>query len=175
MFSTIDSDAARYLRCFLIAADGTETPVVLPPELANRAAELRVAPSQQAARELAERIARRQWTQPTANEVALAAKIADVPADRPLSAKTLRSSTEPLNGPADRLAPGMLLAAEMLGPNELPGTAIDFRAVRVEVWKYRFDEQASTLVAEQVLTGEANALPVALPVAETQQVAEARS
>jgi hypothetical protein len=60
MFSTVDSEANRFLRTYLITDSG-ELPLSLPPALDKRAAEQRAAPSKAGLREIASRVAAQNW------------------------------------------------------------------------------------------------------------------
>jgi len=56
MFSTVASEGARFLRCYLVSADGERVAVDVPRFLEKYETELRVAPSQPRLQELAERM-----------------------------------------------------------------------------------------------------------------------
>src|SRR5687768_8275436 len=60
MFSTVDAESARFLRCYLVTDLG-ELPLPVPDELDKREAELRAAPTIAAAKDLASRLASRRW------------------------------------------------------------------------------------------------------------------
>src|SRR3954468_3284928 len=60
MFSTVDDESARFVRCWLVTDDG-ELPLAIPPAAAKQVAELRAAPTQTKLDELARRLARQSW------------------------------------------------------------------------------------------------------------------
>src|SRR5438105_11942664 len=56
MFSTVDDESARFLRCYLVTDDG-ELPLAIPPAADKMVAEIRAAPTQSALDDLAQRLA----------------------------------------------------------------------------------------------------------------------
>jgi len=145
MFSTVDSESARYLRCYLLGDDGTEFPLAIPNSLSKRAAELRAAPSLDGAKQLALRLARRRWSQPTASRMAEAQLWLTSAADRRLSFGEVISQARGDESSIAELPPGLYLAAEGVDASAPEQGGIEFRAVRVEVWKYRFDAEKCEL------------------------------
>jgi hypothetical protein len=111
MFSTVDSEAARYLRCYLVTDEGKPLPVDVPGFLEGFETALRVAPQSQRAEELAARLAELHW-------------------HRSESSNRLTGTVSP----ADH------------------EPAIPFQAVRVEVWRYRFDATTRNLQAAPLLS-----------------------
>ena len=139
MFSTVDSESARYLRCYLVTSNGTDLPLAVPGALAKRAAELRAAPSPDAASQLAEKLGRRCWAQPTARSLAEGAWVRTHLPGRPLSAERFAALGSRRSSEVADLPPGALIAAEAFSADRSTGPGIDYLAIRVEVWKYEFD------------------------------------
>ena len=70
MFSTIDSEHSRFVHAYLLSKDGP-LPLQIPSELDKKVAELRAAPHQALAKELAAKLAERSWIDPQALQQAL--------------------------------------------------------------------------------------------------------
>ena len=121
MFSTVDSEAARFVRAFAMTADG-EWPLAIPEHWDKSVAELRAAPIQAKLDALAARLAATHWRRPDEHLVREAQRLTgaiDLPAHLPLPPIGLDRSLEaiPTDQPADH--------------------AIGVSAVRVECWRLR--------------------------------------
>jgi hypothetical protein len=85
MFSTVDSESARYLRVFAVTPDG-DLPIVIPARWQKRAWELRAAPSSAAAKELALKLADLPWRIDADSPAGQARLVAILPDDPPADA-----------------------------------------------------------------------------------------
>jgi len=131
MFSTIDSEAARFVHAYVRTHDGMR-PIHIPSELDKRIAELRAAPNQQLATELAKRLAQRSWFDPQLRQAQLAEQLRAQPHYQPMTAELLREMRRATNNSlASTSTTNILSAADA----EFVSHAIPFDLVRVEVWK----------------------------------------
>jgi len=151
MFSTVDSETARYLRCYLVRDDGSELPLAIPAPLARRAAELRAAPSMEAARQLAQRLVRRSWTQPIAERQAVAEAVRTAEPRGSLSAAELVAARRGAAAEVTDVPAGADAAVESSAGARGAVDGVPFRSVRVEVWKYDFDASRAELVGRKLL------------------------
>src|SRR5437868_5685239 len=60
MFSTVDDESARFVRCRLVTDDG-DLPLAIPPTAAKQVAELRAAPTGAKLDDFAQRLAAQSW------------------------------------------------------------------------------------------------------------------
>lgn len=139
MFSTVDSENARYLRVTL-TLEGEEHRVRVPDSLAKRAAVLRAAPTEATAFELADKLRALRWRRRGEYWAAVAAEL---PRERSVTANDLR---QPI-GSAEALQPGQGSDWEPVTAGE-PGVKVT--AARVEVLRHRFDAANSELRAEPI-------------------------
>jgi hypothetical protein len=132
MFSTVDAESARFLRCYLITPEG-DLPLPVPEALHKRQAELRAAPTHAAAADLAERLAGQRWRWRDERQRRELAQL------RPAgtSGAPTALGTEHVLEPIPRTEAGL--------------EAIAFSAVRVECWRYRFHSASAELRAEKLL------------------------
>ncbi len=134
MFSTIDSEHSRFVHAYLLTSDGPR-PVQIPHELDKKVAELRAAPDQQLAQEIANRLAERLWIDPQALKQAVAEQLRQQPANVPLTGerlRELRSAMIPTATNSQRESTNLLVAAKPdAASNSIPNNRI-----RVEVWKF---------------------------------------
>jgi hypothetical protein len=124
MFSTMDSEAARFVRAFAITQGG-ERPLSIPEHWDKSVAELRAAPTQAKLDALAARLAAMHWRRADEQLVREAQRLTgaiESPAHLPLPPIGLDRSLEaiPTGQPADH--------------------AIEVSAVRVECWRLRLDQ-----------------------------------
>jgi len=134
MFSTVDSEAARFVRAFALTVDG-ERPLAIPAHWDKSVAELRAAPTQAKLDALARRMAAMHWRRPDEHLVREAQRLTgsiESPAHLPLPPIGLDRSLEaiPSDQPAD--------------------PAIGVSAVRVECWRLRLDASTSSLHTEKL-------------------------
>jgi hypothetical protein len=154
MFSTVDSESARFLRAYLVLPGG-EVPLPIPEALAKREAEIRAAPNRTALNEMARRLAGQRWRwrdsrQERQAEIIAAAKGEAITAamlDRPVN-KSVDATSRPTAGSEHVLEP--------VGHDDADPNALAFTAVRVECWRYRFDKRSGELRAEKMLDGRAS-------------------
>jgi hypothetical protein len=145
MFSTIDDESARFLRCSLITSDG-ELPLPIPPAADKSVAELRAAPTRAQLDELARKMAGQSWRWRSARQ------IRQVTAIRNHGGAQI--STAVLRPPVDEHQV-IRAATDTIDPiprDEPPVGAISFSAVRVECFRYRYDTAGNILRAELLLT-----------------------
>jgi hypothetical protein len=159
MFSTVDDESARFLRCYLVTNEG-EFPLPIPEAAAKTVAEIRAAPTPAALDTLAQRLAAQPWRWRDQHEELEAASIAEQRGVR-ITAAALRGAGHQASAREVALStprPGSQHLLEPIPHNESKADAIAHTAVRVECWRYRYDAQASELRAEPMLTVTAQAL-----------------
>jgi hypothetical protein len=152
MFSTVDDESARFVRCYLMTDDG-ELPLPVPPAGEKLVAELRAAPTQAKLDELARRLAGQSWRWRAERQDREAAAIAaaggakitstvfqvdEMPADAASAAKKTAGASEHVLEPIPR-------DAQMRD-------AVAFSGVRVECLKYRYDARGHILAARELLS-----------------------
>jgi hypothetical protein len=134
MFSTVDSEGARFVRAFATTTDG-ERPLAIPQHCDKSVAELRAAPTQAKLDALAARLAAMHWRRSDEQLVREAQRLTgaiDAPAHLPLPPIGLDRSLEAI-------------------PNDQPADhAIGVSAVRVECWRLRLDASTSNLRGEKL-------------------------
>jgi hypothetical protein len=148
MFSTVDAENARFLKAYLITEEG-ELPLPIPMLLKKRSAELRAAPSENALQELTRKLAKLSWchTQADWANVAHATGIASAKAE-PVTAQVLHA-TDRSEGKSWQFAiPGASSMLEPITGYDRP-REIPYQAVRVELWRYRWNRDTKILQAEQ--------------------------
>jgi hypothetical protein len=150
MFSTVDAETSRYLRCYLVTAHG-EVPLAIPPQLSRRAIELRAAPSLSCAEELARRLAASRWERVANRDAHLAERVRHLAPNEPLSVAVLQQAGREAGEASSALPMGGMVAAQAI-PTAVPDVGgIPFSAVRVEVWRFRFDENGPRLTGKPML------------------------
>ena len=150
MFSTVDAENARFVKCYLQTTAG-EIPVELPAVLQKKGAVLRAAPNQAGANDLAQRLAKLTWHDSQARWSHIANKIAQAPRQavakemlHPVQAQDRNERVHPAGSPS---------TLEAISANE--GTAtIPVHSVRVEVWRYRYDAATRRLNAELMVQSQ---------------------
>jgi hypothetical protein len=150
MFSTIDSEANRFVRAYLITPAG-ELPLPLPAGLDKAAAEQRAAPSEAGLAEIARRLAAQDWRWSNDRQRQSAAAIAER-GGVAITAAALRASGE---AAGNALATGQTHLLEPVPLGEACQSRIDVRSVRVECWRLRFDAKNALLSAEKLITATA--------------------
>lgn len=152
MFSTVDDESARFLRCYL-QTDTSELPLPLPPAADKTVAELRAAPTQAALDKLAAKLASQAWRW---RDQRLQQQTSAIDSQRgvEITAATLRSQPSIAErGPSPPTGAGHVI--EPIPRDESCTTAIPMTAVRVECRRYRFDAANQLLVSEALLTSTA--------------------
>ena len=139
MFSTVDDESARFLRCYLVTENG-DLPLPIPPAAEKTVAELRAAPTQERLDKLARRLAEQSWRWSDERQVR---QIALWQQRLVLSGKVLPSVS------------GGQRTIEPIPQDETPTGAIAFRAVRVECLRYRYDRGDRVLRSEPIRVAEA--------------------
>jgi len=142
MFSTVDIPNARFLRLYLTTEEG-EVPAPLPPTLSISILEVQTLPTEEGLRRLAARLAAATWAVPELPRVELerAAEAAEtaLEAGRPWTPSAGRPVASPVPVP--------LRAGEELPAGFTPVGAL---GVRVELWRYRFDQETTRLEVERL-------------------------
>src|SRR5262249_52642165 len=178
MFSTVDDESARFLRCYLVT-EGGDLPLELPPATDKTVAELRTAPTQARLDAFARRLANQSWRYREVRQMHEVAAIrkrggeaitADAlrirmargerslrPADQTFAELDSGDATDPKLKVQQRFRPPIDLprAIEPIPRDEMDVDAIMFRAVRVECFRYRYDAAQRLLWAEPMLSAEA--------------------
>jgi hypothetical protein len=126
MFSTVDSEAARFVRAFAETPEG-ELPLDIPKHLEKTAAELRAAPTQAKIDALAGRLAAIHWRRPDERLVREAQRWTS-------------ESVQSVHLPQPTI--GLYRSLEAIPANESPEHALSVSAVRVECWRLRLDRGA---------------------------------
>jgi hypothetical protein len=143
MFSTVDSEAARFVRAFAITSEG-ELPLAIPQHLEKTVAELRAAPTQAKLDEVARRLAAIRWRRP----------------DERLIREARRALPETISAVSLPLPViGLDRSLESIPSSEPPDFALPVSAVRVECWRLRLDSKASTLRGDKIREATAEVLP----------------
>lgn len=140
MFSTVDAPKTRFLRIAL-ETPGGEIPVPLPATLARSIREVQTLPTPRRLDRLAGRLAAATWAVPELPRIEL-----ERVEETPESARE-EGPPQPPGIATPVLAPVPLL---LLAGEEVPAgfTPIDFHAVRLELWRYRFDPVRERLEME---------------------------
>jgi hypothetical protein len=154
MFSTADTPFARFLRIYVVVAEH-EYAVPVPASLRDVAQAARVLPTQARVDDLAQRLARGKWVR---DDTALLdpdsrdtirhqlLTMADVQVD-----DVVDQIDQLCRQRASRARTALLL--RMMGPNDLrppSATVIEPEEIRVELWRYRFDDESKQLNAWKV-------------------------
>jgi hypothetical protein len=150
MFSTIDTEHARFVRAYGLTVGG-ELPLLIPQDLEKKVAELRAAPNQNGLEELAEKLAQRQWVDARLKQQWLQSQLQHEPATAPLTGERWcelrdQASAEGLNG--ETLLSARVTALPLA--SRQPG--IPFTAIRVELCKYEMPAGTSRLQTKRLLT-----------------------
>lgn len=145
MFSTVDAESARFLRCYLVTENG-RLPLPIPQPREKTVAELRAAPTVAGLQQLAQRLAKHEWRWKDDRQQREAAAVTRAEG-LTVTAASLKESSEATSPDPDRL-PGAIHALEPVGLRETDDAAIAYAAVEVECWRYRYDRQTGILRSE---------------------------
>ncbi|MCO6458158.1 MAG: hypothetical protein J5I93_22870 [Pirellulaceae bacterium] len=152
MFSTIDERAARYLRCYLVTADG-EIPVAIPSRWEKRVTVLRAAPNQSQLDELAADLAAQPWRDARQHWEAIAVGLAMQSGPRPVEAGDLHPSGLRPEIPSPPF--GSPLEVEPAAGSDPAGPRLAVQSVRVELWRFEYDSATRRLRGRKSLAAEA--------------------
>jgi len=144
MFSTVDDESARFVRCWLVTDSG-EIPLPIPPAADKSLAELRAAPTQARLDDLARRLAQQNWRwrdERQVHEIA-AVRQQDGVAISSAVFHACPNPSEPTAFPSDHVEP--------IPRNGAACSAIPFSKVRVECLRYRYTAAEKTLRTEAIL------------------------
>src|SRR5262245_51590203 len=153
MFSTVDAESARFLRCYLVTENG-RLPLPVPQPLEKTIAELSAAPTAEGLKRLAQRLARHEWRWKDERQQRDATAVARVEGVA-VTAVSLKGSGEATSCRPNRL-PGAIHALEPVALSETDDAAIAYSAVQVECFRYRYDGQTGVLRSEIIASATAN-------------------
>jgi len=151
MFSTADTPFARFLRIYIVVA-GDEYAVPVPASLRDVAQAARVLPTQARLDDLADRLARGKWVR---DDTALL----DTDSRDTIRHQLLTMTDVQVDDVVDQIdqlcrqrasRARAVLLLRMMGPNDLrpaAATLIEPEEIRVELWRYRFDDESKQLSA----------------------------
>jgi hypothetical protein len=154
MFSTVDAESSRFLKIYLTFADGRTVPVPLPDAFRKRGDTLRVLPSPAVAQELADRLLKLRWRRQSTERQQEAHTGNARPKDHVWSTADLHPAEESVDEPLTIGIPSDY-APVAAGAHASQGSAPI--AVRVEVWRQRYDGQQQQLIASPILSVERTA------------------
>lgn len=182
MFSTVDTREARFLKVFLLV-DGREIPVVPPKWLEKRGEEVSAAPSEAAVADFAERMAKLDWLDREGRWKQIAGRASGAASSHVYGAELLAppALSADAKRPLPQFEPGPRPDIEAARPAEAAREAayrVDFRAVRVELWRYRFDAGTSLLSGTKTIAVErprTSGKPTIPSNTEAGEVAHAKS
>jgi hypothetical protein len=149
MFSTVDAPQARFLRLFVVTERG-RVPVEAPAKLQKLISELRTAPSQRRAQELAAQLAKESWIDDEARMAAIAQRIDSRECAAPLTAAKLRNrrpTAAPLPACNTDGTRSSLQAAGSIDRRRERGDIVPVESIVVELWRYQYDAIKNELVA----------------------------
>jgi hypothetical protein len=161
MFSTVDSPSARFLRIYLVTGD-QEIAVMLPSQLNAEARAVRTMPLPHALQDLANSVAAGQWVPyRLRSPVSYYRRLSSITRGPP-GARYSDNLPGEIPTPRDELDLGYLNILRMLTRDEpaaFPREGVPFDSVRAELWRYSFDQRASTLKATKYMEVTVPALP----------------
>jgi len=147
MFSTVDAPHSRFLRVALITEDG-ETWIVTPPSWAKEVRKIRTMPTARRIASLGRELIDSDWT----NYEIVSSE------EKYRTALEARTGVEPPAEPRDEalrtrldMGPfGFVQALEDVDGERQGTELLDVQAVRIEVWRYRFDQESGALRAKML-------------------------
>jgi hypothetical protein len=144
MFSTVDAEHARYVKAYLLTPQG-EFPVAIPADLRKSVAQLRAAPNQAATENLARKLLAKHWVDQQWLWSQRAEQVEKHHGER-IAATHLHPTDE--NASIWSYRPqGSFSPLEPGNANNQPSAV---NKVRVEVWRYRFQQQEQMLTTERL-------------------------
>jgi hypothetical protein len=151
MFSTVDDESARFLRCYLVTDDG-DLPLRVPPAASKAVAELRAAPTQARLDDLARRLAGQAWHWQGERQMREAAAIRER-GGVSISAAALHRSPPGASvlGESSTAADRAAGNIEPIPRDEPQANAIPFHSIRIECLRYRYGAADRTLRAVPIL------------------------
>jgi hypothetical protein len=150
MFTTVDSPSARFLRVYLVTETG-EVPVLMPRELNKLSHQVRVMPRVKRLAELTDRLRKGTWVPLTM--VSASQHYQDL---LRAAGDDYRDSADDIQYQVQNSTPYLdfedIQLVRMLGKNEPLSTdkPLKITGVRVEVWRYLFDQEELALRASKV-------------------------
>jgi hypothetical protein len=152
MFSTVDDESARFVRCYLVT-DDDEIPLPVPPAAEKFVAELRAAPTQARLDELARRLAGQSWRWRNERQGREAAAIAAADGSKITSA-VFQADAKPADH-ADTSQKSAGASKHILEPiprDAARRDAVAFTGVRIQCLKYHYDARGRVLAAKELLS-----------------------
>jgi hypothetical protein len=141
MFSTVDSPSARFLR-LVLETPGGDVPVPPPARLSRTIREAHTLPTRRRLDRLATRFAAATWAVPELPRISLA-HVEETPESTQEEGPPLAAGlTTPMVAPVPIVLAGREVPAGL--------TPIEFSAVRVELWRYRFDPEHARLEMSRI-------------------------
>jgi hypothetical protein len=150
MFSTVDDESARFVRCYSVTDSG-KLPLPIPPAADKTIAELRAAPTQAKLDELARRLAEQDWRWQDERQLREVHAIREH-AGVAISAAVFRSNSQ---HPRTDSAACSEHRLEPIPLGEHDENAVPFHEVQVECLRYRYDTAGQMLRAESMLSATA--------------------
>lgn len=137
MFSTVDSPAARTVRCYLLTDFG-EVAVEPPKRLEKWISEMRIAPARETMPIIAERLAEATWVRAGYQWRSMSRELeGQQRPERSISSSTTETQSLTALGIGEPLPP----AAEIVA----------IRGVRVEFWRYAYDGSTATIANRKLM------------------------
>jgi hypothetical protein len=159
MFSTVDSQGARFLRIYLITPNG-RTPVEIPAGLQPLAREVRTLPSAERLDQLANQLAQATWVPYTYNGFEQGVGEGQTPVviqeDDPLpnaTGQAVHAQQPPNDPPIAWVSTDDRPLFRTLRPDEPAPLApmISVAGLKLELWRFRFDAQARRITTEKLV------------------------
>jgi hypothetical protein len=147
MFSTVDSEHARFVKAYLLTSQG-EIPVAMPDNLRKRMAQLRAAPNLADAERLAHKLLEMKWVDQQHLWSQRADHLAQANSSHAM-AIDLKTSEVPTSIWSYRPSGSVSPIAVRRDAGE---QAIAVEKVRLEVWRYHFEADAAKLSATCLLS-----------------------
>jgi hypothetical protein len=157
MFSTVDAPNARFVRAYLITAEG-RVPVEVPVRLARHASQVLTAPSQAQLDELAAKFAEQTWVDESRRDERIVQRLQlrdeDAPPLTSLHLRTHRfaqisSDSEPTS------IPRRVIAVGSVDQRRQRGDVLAVQRVEMELWRYTYHRADHVLTATPWLTAQA--------------------
>jgi hypothetical protein len=157
MFSTVDAPHARFLRAYVVTAEG-RVPVEVPSRLARQASQLLTAPSQEQFDELATKFAEQTWVDESRRDERISQRLLARSDDAPpLTSLHLRTHRFAQGSSNDYVtsASRRIVAASSVDQRRQRGDVLAVQRVELELWRYTYHRANHVLTATPWLTAQA--------------------
>lgn len=154
MFSTVDAPHARFVRAYLVTAEG-RVPVEVPARLTRLTSQLLTAPSPAKLNELAHKFAEQTWVDEARREERIAQRLQTRSSSPPLTARELRTHRFAADTPAHQDIPLRVVAIGSVDERRQRGDVVAFERVELELWRYAYDGATHTLTATPWMNAQA--------------------